>query len=136
MAHFLHCFPYRYRSSNYCDSNSCRSFTLLKALAKSKGNLFAIAFKSKEMIPKRIKSDNFTRGNREKFNIAIANLNDWMALVVAMQFFADCIFSLMQILRLFDVAIKLDCSYKIFVLYFSGSKLRNTFLTPSFLSKK
>ena len=28
---------------------------------------------------KRIKSDNFIRSNREKSNIAIANLNDWMA---------------------------------------------------------
>ena len=46
MASFLYCFPYSYRSSNYCDSNSCRSFTLLKALAKSNGNLFAIASKS------------------------------------------------------------------------------------------
>ena len=44
MASFLYCFPYSYRSSNYCNSNSCRSFTLLKALAKSNGNLFAIAF--------------------------------------------------------------------------------------------
>ena len=43
MASFLFCFPYSYRSSNYCDSNSCRSFMLLKALAKSNGNLFAIA---------------------------------------------------------------------------------------------
>ena len=80
MASFLYCFPYSYRSSNYCDSNSCRSFTLLKALAKSNGNLFAIAFKGeKEWKPskkkqridtkkgaKRIKSDNFTRSNREK----------------------------------------------------------------------
>ena len=32
----VHCFPYSYRSSNYCDSNSCRSFTLLKALARVK----------------------------------------------------------------------------------------------------
>ena len=48
MASFLYCFPYSYRSSNYCDSNSCRSFTLLKALAKSNGNLFAIAFKSEK----------------------------------------------------------------------------------------
>ena len=31
-----------YRSSNICDSNSCRSFTHLKALAKSNCNLFAI----------------------------------------------------------------------------------------------
>ena len=60
---------YSYRSSNYCDSNSCRSYTLLKALAKSNGNLIAIAFKSekerqlskeaikkrsKELIPKRM----------------------------------------------------------------------------------
>jgi hypothetical protein len=43
---FSYFFPYSYRSSNYCDSNTCRYFTLLKALAKSKGNLFAIAFKS------------------------------------------------------------------------------------------
>ena len=33
MTSFLYCFPYSYRSSNYCDSNSCRSFTLLKALS-------------------------------------------------------------------------------------------------------
>ena len=46
MATFLYCFPYSYRSPNYCDSNSCRSFTLLNALAKGNGNLFAIAFKS------------------------------------------------------------------------------------------
>ena len=68
MASFLYCFPYSYRSSNYCDnSNSCRSFTLLKALVKSKSNLFAVAYKSekeqqlsllkqrsKELIPKRM----------------------------------------------------------------------------------
>ena len=29
MASFLNCFPYSYHSSNYCDSNSCHSFTLL-----------------------------------------------------------------------------------------------------------
>ena len=45
---FLYCSPFSYRSSNYYDSNSCRSFTLLKALAKSNGNLIAIAFKSKK----------------------------------------------------------------------------------------
>ena len=48
MASFLYCFPYSYYSSNYCDSNSCRSFMLWKALAKSNGNLFAIAFKSEK----------------------------------------------------------------------------------------
>ena len=40
---------YSYRNSNYCDSNSCCSFRLLKAvLAKSNNNLFAIALKSNE----------------------------------------------------------------------------------------
>ena len=48
MASFLYCFPYSYCSSNYCDSNSCRFFTLLKALAKSNSNLFAIAYKSEK----------------------------------------------------------------------------------------
>ena len=37
--------PIQFRSSNYCDSNSCRSLRLLKALAKSNSNIFAIAFK-------------------------------------------------------------------------------------------
>ena len=46
MASFLYCFRYSYRSSNYCDNNSCRSFTLLKALAKSNGNLFTIAIRA------------------------------------------------------------------------------------------
>ena len=97
MASFLYCFPYC--SSNYCDSNSCRSFTLLKALAKRNGNLIGIAFKSEKELQlsgraiilerkpskkkqrtdtkkdaKRIKSDNFTRSNREKSDIAIAIL--------------------------------------------------------------
>ena len=40
----------------FCDINSCRSFTLLKALAKSNGNLFAIAFKSE-------KGDSWKRDN-------------------------------------------------------------------------
>ena len=43
MASFLYYFPYIYRSANYCDSNSCRSFTLL-----NNGNIFAIAFKSEK----------------------------------------------------------------------------------------
>ena len=68
--------------------NSCRFFNLLKALARSNGNLFAIAFKSdnyryrdcwksdKQITDtkkdaKRIKNDNFLRSNREKSNIAI-----------------------------------------------------------------
>ena len=47
MASFLYCFPYSYRS-----------FSLLKALAKSNGNLFAIAFKSekeRQLLKERIK---------------------------------------------------------------------------------
>jgi hypothetical protein len=62
MASFLYCFQYSYRSSNYCDSNSCRSFTLLKALAKSNGNLIAIAFNSeKENYRDSWESDNFRK---------------------------------------------------------------------------
>ena len=38
MASFLYCFLYNYFSSNYCNSNSCCSFTLLKAIAKSYQN--------------------------------------------------------------------------------------------------
>ena len=81
MASFLYCFPYSYRSSNYCDSNSCCFFTLLNALAKSNGNLIAIAIVGRAITlerkpsgknAKKIKSDNFTSGNREKSNIAIA----------------------------------------------------------------
>ena len=45
--------PYNYRSSNYCDSNSCCSFTLLKALAKSNGNLLL----SKKLYQKVCKQD-------------------------------------------------------------------------------
>ena len=54
MTSFLYCFPYSYRSSNFCDSNSCRSFTLLKTLAKSKKDA------------KRIKSGNFTQEQQRK----------------------------------------------------------------------
>ena len=50
---FLYCFPYSYRSSNYCDSNSCRSFTLLKALALKVTVIFSL-------LPLRPrKSDNY-----------------------------------------------------------------------------
>ena len=113
---FLYCSPFSYHSSNYWNSNSCRSFTVLKALAKSNGNLFVIAFKSEKererarksgnyryryhdswnsdnfreshqkkkqstdtkKAAKGIKSDNFTRSNREKYNIAIAILKKRM----------------------------------------------------------
>ena len=49
MASFLYWFPYSYRSSNYCDSNSCRYFTFLKAIAKNKSTHIAIAFKSEKV---------------------------------------------------------------------------------------
>ena len=49
MASFLYCFPYSYRFSNYCDSNSCRSFTFLKAIAKSKSTHIAIALKREKV---------------------------------------------------------------------------------------
>ena len=49
-----------YRSSIYCDSNRCRSFTLLKALGKSNGNRIAIAFKS-DSYRDSWKSDNFKK---------------------------------------------------------------------------
>ena len=48
IASFLYCFPHSYRSFNYCNSISCRCFTILKALAKSNGNIIAIAFKSQK----------------------------------------------------------------------------------------
>ena len=97
MASFLYCFPYIYRSQHYCDSNSCRSPTLLKTLAKNNGNHIAIAFKARKSDnyryrysresdnlgrqlskkkqrtdtlkdAKMIKSDNFTRSNIRKMN--------------------------------------------------------------------
>ena len=37
---------YSYCCSNYCNMNRCRSFLLLKAIAKSKGKPIVIAFKS------------------------------------------------------------------------------------------
>ena len=61
MAYFLYCFPSSFRSSNYCNSNSCRSFTLLKALAKSNGNFFTIALRAR-------KSDNYRYRDSWKSN--------------------------------------------------------------------
>ena len=90
IASFLYCFPYSYRSSNYCDSNSCRSFTLLKALAKSNGNL--IAFKSDNYRYRDSwKSDNFRKEAIKLRGLRVITLqvqycyhniekiNDWMA---------------------------------------------------------
>ena len=96
MASFLYCCPYSYCYSNSCDSNSCHSFTLLNVLAKSNGNQLSLSplrarnrksgitlerkpSKKKQRTDtkkdaKKIKSDNFTRSNREKSNIAIAIL--------------------------------------------------------------
>ena len=87
MASFLYCFPYSYRSSNYCDSNSCRSTiatTIAIAIVGRAITLEREPPKKKQRTDtkkdlKRIKNDNFTCGNREKSNIAIGKLNDWMA---------------------------------------------------------
>ena len=84
---FLYC-----SLSSYCDSNSWHSFSILSAISKSKGkreksdNYLDIwksenyrkgnkekqqrIYSRKEA--KKIKCDNFTRSNREKFKIAIA----------------------------------------------------------------
>ena len=67
---------------------SCRSFTLLKELAKSNCNIFAIASyfyhdswknnnlreSNQQKEAKNIKTNNFTTSNEEKSNIAIAIL--------------------------------------------------------------
>ena len=45
MASFKYSFPYSYCSSKYRNSDSCRSFSLLKAISKSIPLLFATAFK-------------------------------------------------------------------------------------------
>ena len=100
---FLYCFPYSNRSSNYRDSDCCRSFRLLKALAKSNGKFSLSPIRSRKSDnfryrytwkrdnlresnqekkqrtntineAKKIKSDNFNKSNREKINIAIAIL--------------------------------------------------------------
>ena len=108
---FLKCFPSIYSSSNYCASNSCHSFRLLKLIAKSNWNLFVattivivivgraiplqrvIKKRSKELILKRkqrtdikkeakkIKSNNFTGSKREKSNVAIASIAKWMYMI-------------------------------------------------------
>ena len=81
MASFLYCFPYSYRSSNY-------STAIVVALLRERATTIAIAIveraitlerktsKKKQRTDtkkdaKRIKSDNFTRSNRE--------MNDWTA---------------------------------------------------------
>ena len=69
MASFLYCFPYSYHFSNYCDSNSCRSFTLLKALAKSNDNLIEPlrARKSDNYCYRdSLKSDNFRESHQKR----------------------------------------------------------------------
>ena len=58
---FFNCFfsvllSLNFRFSNYFGSNSCRSFTLLKAIAKTKLKNFTIAYKK----------DNYRASNKEK----------------------------------------------------------------------
>ena len=57
MTSFLYCFPY-----------SCRSFTLLKALAKINGNLFAVASKSEEERQLSRKSITLERAIKKRSN--------------------------------------------------------------------
>ena len=57
MASFLYCFPCSYRS-----------FTLLKALAKSKGNLIANAFKSDNFRKEALKLKEFVPIKYKNFN--------------------------------------------------------------------
>ena len=95
-----------------CDSNDCRSFTLLESLAKSNGNLLLSPLRARksdnyhyrnswksnnfrERDPskkkqrtdkkdaKRIYSDNFTSSNKVKFNIAIAILEKFMLIKIS-----------------------------------------------------
>ena len=56
---FFVCFPYSHSSSNYCDSNSCRTFTLLKALAKKMLILSLSPLRAR-------KSDNFKKEDIKK----------------------------------------------------------------------
>ena len=64
--------------TNIRDSDSCRSFSILKTIAKRKGKLLRARKIQKTEISrnaaKMIKSYNFTRSYREKFSFAIAIL--------------------------------------------------------------
>ena len=65
LASFLNCFSYC-RCDNLCDSNCCRSFALLKTIAKSIRNIFAIASKSENYrYCDSCKSDNFRESSQE-----------------------------------------------------------------------
>ena len=79
MAFFLYCFPYSYRSFNYCDSNSCRFFTLLKALEKSNGNLLEIVGRAitLDREPSKKKQRTDTKKDAKRKNIG--KMIDWMA---------------------------------------------------------
>ena len=65
VASYLYCFPYSFRSSNNCDNNSCRSFMLSKAIAKSNGYLISIAVKSEKeqqlLLQQQLKERKFYR---------------------------------------------------------------------------
>ena len=73
--------PYSYRSSNYCDSNSWRSFTRNSDNHRYSDGRMPSKKKQRtdtKKDAKRIKSNNFTRRNRDKSNIDIALLERWM----------------------------------------------------------
>ena len=65
--------PLSYRSSNYCNSNICCPFSVLKAIAKSKGKLITfitITFKSE----RERGSDNYCNRDSWKRTIIISHL--------------------------------------------------------------
>ena len=67
MVSFLYCSPYSYRSSNNRDSKSWLFRDNFGKSNQEKKQRCDIINEEK-----KIKSDNLTRSNREKFNIAIA----------------------------------------------------------------
>ena len=74
IASFLYCFTNSYRSSNECNSNSFRSFLLLKAISKINGKLLTCAPIARKSTNYRYrdswKSDNYNRkSNKEKKQI-------------------------------------------------------------------
>ena len=69
MSSFFVLRSYGYHSSNYFNSNSCRSCTLLKAIAQSAENLTVVSSKSKSenyCYCDSLKSDNFGENQEKK----------------------------------------------------------------------
>ena len=103
------CSPYSYRSFNYCNSDSCRSSSLIK----SKGNFITIPFRARKSDnycyrnisqrnnyrqrneakkAKKNKSNNFSRNNREKYTTHFDSTIIISHFGGTNFFFAHCIF--------------------------------------------